>query len=367
MAAPPILHLPDGTVVPDPAAPPPGPQGFYYTCTPCTAEPVTACAQVSSTTGSLELRFLVEVIDGSLPQPNGWAGTLSWSPGVAAAAPTVVFHPGGDGPNLAYGALTKEVESQGGRAVNLQWEDPDGTDGDTYVGWTTRPSAAPSSLRVMSRRPAAVFEWILANLAGGKPLGLVGCSRGSDAVFMARLWHGADAYARYMMLGGGPPSTNVFASCLKLAVYGRCTRAVRTCDPKSDPCGADEGTCDSWNLAPDKALDLYFHHMQAKMNHVHNVTSCGVAASEDFRKSSFVDNPEGAGDWSADYPIDFFLNYSAASSQGDDLFDVLVPGQEAFVRLSAPRKAIHLLPGSHCEAFGGAEARSALRAGMGWQ
>lgn len=341
--------------------------GYYYTCTPCTGPYPSSCS-ASIGNNDYKLTVLVQSSElGTSSATSGWPADLIWNYGGAGNTKFVVFHPGGDGENYdGYDYLVNQVKSRSpaGSAIRVSWYD-----GPKSFGWMTRPSGSSTDLWALSKRPAAVFEWINTNMANasGKKLAVAGCSRGSDAVFAARLWHGGDSYINYMLLGGGPPSTDVYKSCSLSQVYGRCVEQVLSCSTGSQ---CSSGICDSWNYKTEGSGDISESHMRSKIDHVHGLTnSCGVAATTNaaFHNSSFVDNPAHGADWATPYQVDFLLNYtSTAQGGGDNIFDVGVSGQEAYTRLSGP-KSLTFAYGHHCDAFkSGGAAWGKLAAAMGW-
>jgi hypothetical protein len=209
-----------------------------------------------------------------------------------------------------------------------------------------------TTMRALSQRPAAVFDWVNAYLnPEDNQLGLVGCSRGSDAVFASRYWHGLDAIIDYMMLSGGPPSADIYESCQARPVSeagGLCALEVETegdlpiCHQDAD-CGGN--LCDAWQFGTQGD-----NKQQDRMDHIHLGTSCvDGTPNEAFRDSSFIHTE---GDWDASYPIDFLQTHSVADGTGaDDDFGVLVPGQEVYRRLSSSKR-YRGIPGedllSHC-------------------
>jgi len=316
----------------------------------------------------------VNVSDGTLPTPDssgvtGWAGTLRWTD-VEDPVAVVFFHTGGDGGSFfgdRWSGVLDSLRDVGAQVVEVAWEAPEG-----LWGWTTRPDGEARTMRALSLRPAAVFDWVHRHLAtSARPFALVGCSRGSDAVFAARYWHGLDAVVDYVMLSGGPPSADVYESCLARPVAergGLCAGEIDTegelavCDEDTD-CGGD--LCDDWGFGTQGKGE-----QQRRMDHVHLGTACfdGVA-SDAFRASSYVHT---SGDWDAPYPIDFLQTYRVPGGTGaDDDFGVLVPGQEVYRRLTS-EKRYRSVPGdglvSHCATVFGpraAETAAVIRSRLG--
>ena len=279
---------------------------------------------------------------------------------------TVLLHSGGGGTDYRYAEFVLELEQQAPvRSVMVRWEK--GFIAADFVppfrgpinwGWYSRTSDEATNVYELNKRVAAVIAWVHENLAGDGVFATAGCSMGSNATFLPRLWHGLDPIIDYQLLVGGPNNWDLNAHCSRRQyTRGHCdVDGTSVCSTDSE-CAA---------LAPGSKCRMpgsYAHFgvtYEIFANHVHKTDACDYARGEGlepyppFDDSSMAFRTEA--DWEPDHRIDLVANINREKEDprggGDEYFS-LGEFTYAFTRLKPDEiKQWHVLPGTgHCEAW----------------
>ena len=146
------------------------------------------------------------------------AGHLALTPD---GGKTVLLHSGAGGTDYRYAEPALDLERRlSVRTVMVRWEK-----GFTAAefeppfrapinwGWYSRTGDKASNVFELNKRVAAIIAWVHENLAGNEAFATAGCSMGSNATFLARLWHGLDPIIDYQLFVGGPNNWDFNAHC----------------------------------------------------------------------------------------------------------------------------------------------------------
>ena len=279
---------------------------------------------------------------------------------------TVLLHSGAGGTDYRYAEYVLELERQAPvRSVMVRWEKgftaPDFAPpfrGRINWGWYSRTGDEATNVYELNKRVAAVIAWVHENLAGDGAFATAGCSMGSNATFLARLWHGLDPIIDYQLLVGGPNNWDFNAHCSRRQyTRGHCDAdGTSVCSTDND-CAA---------LAPGSKCRMpgsYAHFgvtYEIFANHVHKTDACDYSLEGDlepyppFDDSSMAFRPEA--DWEPDHRIDLVANINRKMDDprgGGDEYYSLGEFTYAFTRLKPDEnKQWHVLPETgHCEAW----------------
>ena len=279
---------------------------------------------------------------------------------------TVLLHSGAGGTDYRYAEYVPELERQAPvRSVMVRWEkgftapdfDPPFR-GRINWGWYSRTGDEATNVYELNKRVAAIIAWVHENLAGDGAFATAGCSMGSNATFLPRLWHGLDPIIDYQLLVGGPNNWDFNAHCSRRQyTRGHCDAdGASVCSTDND-CAA---------LAPGGKCRMpgsYAHFgvtYEIFANHVHKTDACDYSLEGElepyppFDDSSMAFRPEA--DWEPDHRIDLVANINRSMEDprggGDEYFS-LGEFTYAFTRLKPEEnKQWHVLPETgHCEAW----------------
>ena len=291
------------------------------------------------------------------------AGHLALTPD---GGKTVLLHSGAGGTDYRYTEPALDLERRlSVRTVMVRWEKgftapdfaPPFRDRINW-GWYSRTGDEATNVYELNKRVAAVIAWVHENLAGDGAFATAGCSMGSNATFLARLWHGLDPIIDYQLLVGGPNNWDFNAHCSRRQyTRGHCDAdGTNVCSTDND-CAA---------LAPGSKCRMpgsYAHFgvtYEIFANHVHKTDACDyslegeLAPYPPFDDSSMAFRPEA--DWEPDHRIDLVANINRDMDDprggGDEYFS-LGEFTYAFTRLKPDEnKQWHVLPDTgHCEAW----------------
>ena len=291
------------------------------------------------------------------------AGHLALTPD---GGKTVLLHSGAGGTDYRYAEPALDLERRlSVRTVMVRWEKgftaPDFAPpfrGRINWGWYSRTGDEATNVYELNKRVAAVIAWVHENVAGDGAFATAGCSMGSNATFLARLWHGLDPIIDYQLLVGGPNNWDFNAHCSRRQyTRGHCDAdGTSVCSTDND-CAA---------LAPGSKCRVpgsYAHFgvtYEIFANHVHKTDACdyslegGLEPYPPFDDSSMAFRP-GA-DWEPDHRIDLIANINRKMDDprgGGDEYYSLGEFTYAFTRLKPDEnKQWHVLPDTgHCEAW----------------
>ena len=279
---------------------------------------------------------------------------------------TLLLHSGAGGTDYRYADYVLELERQAPvRSVMVRWEKgftaPDFAPpflGRINWGWYSRTGDEATNVYELNKRVAAVIAWVHENLAGNGAFATAACSMGSNATFLARLWHGLDPIIDYQLLVGGPNNWDLNAHCSRRQyTQGHCDADGTSVCSTDNECAV---------LAPGSKCRLpgsYAHFgvtYEIFANHVHKTKACDYSLGEGlepyppFDDSSMAFRPQA--DWEPDHRIDLVANINRKMDDprggGDEYFS-LGEFTYAFTRLKPDEnKQWHVLSDTgHCEAW----------------
>lgn len=229
---------------------------------------------------------------------------------------TVVFHPPLgmelDDRNVA------PLRASGLQVVEINWEKGVTVKTDSAsleLAWFSRKDSAPSHLKALSERPAAVMQWIYENMAKKQKIGTAGCSGGALATFLPVFYHGLDSLVSYQWLGGIPYFDIGWM------------------------CGAGPRAYEFNDLIHTK------FPVRAQQDYVH-VTKSICQDHDDSPAFSMSSPREGGGNWKVTHPIDFSNTVRAASS--DEMMGVRAHTLSYYQNVQSSQKTLTTIVGAHC-------------------
>ena len=280
---------------------------------------------------------------------------------------TVLLHSGAGGTDYRYAEPALDLERRlSVRTVMVRWEkgftaaefEPPFRASINW-GWYSRTSDKATNVFELNKRVAAVIAWVHENLAGNGAFTTAGCSMGSNATFLARLWHGLDPIIDYQLFVGGPNNWDFNAHCSRREyTQGHCDAdGTSVCSTDSE-CAvlASESKC--------RMPGSYAHfgvNYEIFANHVHKTDACDYSLGEGlepyppFDDSSMAFRTEA--DWELDHKTDLVANinreFGDAPGPGGDEYFSLGEFTYTFATLKPDEnKQWHVLPDTgHCEAW----------------
>ena len=292
------------------------------------------------------------------------AGHLALTPD---GGKTVLLHSGAGGTDYRYAEPALDLERRlSVRTVMVRWEK-----GFTAAefeppfrapinwGWYSRTGDKATNVFELNKRVAAIIAWVHENLAGNEAFATAGCSMGSNATFLARLWHGLDPIIDYQLFVGGPNNWDFNAHCSRREyTQGHCDAdGTSSCSTDSECAALASGSkC--------RMPGSYAHfgvNYEIFANHVHKTDACDYSLGEGLEPYPPFDGSSMAfrtkADWELDHKIDLVANinreFGDAPGPGGDEYFSLGEFTYAFTRLKPEeKKQWHVLPGTgHCEAW----------------
>lgn len=233
---------------------------------------------------------------------------------------TLLLHAGAGGTNYRFSEPALELEQRSPvRTVMVRWEKgftaPDFAPPFPFPinwGWYSRTAAEATNVYELNRRVAGIIAWVHENLSGDAAFATAACSMGSNATFLARLWHGLDPVLDYQLFVGGPNIWDVNAHCSRRRyTQGYCDfDGVSICSTDNECAALDAGSkC--------RMPGSYRHvgvNYEIFANHVHKTDACDYSLEGDmepyppFDESSMAFRSEA--DWELDHRIDLVANFN---------------------------------------------------------
>ena len=231
---------------------------------------------------------------------------------------TVFIHTGAGGTDYGYAAPARDLENRlAVRTVMVRWEkgfvspvfEPPFPSPVNW-GWYSRTSPDATNIYELNRRVASIISWVHDNLAGEEVFATASCSMGSNATFLAVLWHGIDPIIDYQLLVGGPNNWDLNTHC------DRRKYSVGHCDADGvTECETDNQCTQLAEWSRCRMPGTYSHfgvNYSVFANHVHTTEACDYSLTGDLEAYTPFDESGAAfrseADWEIDHKIDLIAN-----------------------------------------------------------
>ncbi len=280
---------------------------------------------------------------------------------------TLLMHTGAGGTDYRFAEPALELEKRlPVRTVMVRWEK--GFTAAEFAapfrapinwGWYSRTSDEATNVYELTKRVAGVIAWVHENLADDRPFATAGCSMGSNATFLPRLWHGLDPIIDYQLFVGGPNNWDINAHCSRRHyTQGHCDfDGTSICSTDNECAALASGS----RCRKPGSYAHFSVNYEIFANHVHKTDACDYSPGEElepyppFDDSSMAFRAEA--DWELDHKIDLVANinrkFGESQGPGGDEYFSLGEFTNTFARLKPDgNKQWHVLPNSgHCEAW----------------